>query len=126
MIRLIIAGLVLAGALAVSVAAHATYAGASAAVTAVAPSTVAGGALAGLVQVLFAASAVAAVIVTLRYRRFRLLGSLAAVAILASAVLIGMVQLAGGARPRALAAGAGQWSWLAGASLVARRFLPPP
>ena len=60
-IRLIIAGLVLAGALAVTVAAHATYAGASAAaVTAVAPSTVAGRVLAGLVQVLFAAAAVAA------------------------------------------------------------------
>jgi undecaprenyl-diphosphatase len=119
MIRLIIAGLVLAGALAVSVAAHATYAGASAAaVTAVAPSTVAGGVLAGLVQVLFAAAAVAAVIVTLRYRRFRLLASLAAGAILASAVLIGIIYLAGGARPRALAAGGGPWSWLTGASLA--------
>jgi glycosyltransferase 2 family protein len=119
MIRLIIAGLVLAGALAVSVATHATYAGASAAaVTAVAPSTVAGRVLAGLVQVLFAAAAVAAVIVTLRYRRFRLLGSLAAVAILASAALIGLIHLAGGARHRALAAGADQWSWLTGASLA--------
>jgi undecaprenyl-diphosphatase len=119
MIRLIIAGLVLAGALAVSVAAHATYAGASAAaVTAVAPSTVAGGVLAGLVQVLFAAAAVAAVIVTLRYRRFRLLASLAAGAILASAALIGIIYLAGGARPRALAAGGGPWSWLTGASLA--------
>ena len=119
MIRLIIAGLVLAGAAAVTVAAHATYAGASsAAVTAVTPSTVAGRVLAGLVQVLFAAAAVAAVIVTLRYRRFRLLGSLAGVAVLAGAVLTGMVLLAGGARPRALAAGAGQWSWLTGASLA--------
>ena len=119
MIRLIIAGLALAGALAVTVAAHATYAGASsAAVTAVTPSTVAGRVLAGLVQVLFATAAVAAVIVTLRYRRFRLLGSLAGVAVLAGAVLAGMVMLAGGARPRALAAGAGQWSWLTGASLA--------
>ena len=118
-IRLIIAGLVLAGAAAVTVAAHATYAGASAAaVTAVTPSTVAGRVLAGLVQVLFATSAVAAVIVTLRYRRFRLLGSLAGVAILASAVLIGIVYLAGGPRPRALAAGAGSWWWLTGASLA--------
>ena len=119
MIRLIIAGLVLAGAAAVTVAAHATYAGASAAaVTAVTPSTVAGRVLAGLVQVLFAAAAVAAVIVTLRYRRFRLLGSLAGVAVLAGAVLAGIVLLAGGARPRALAAGAGQWWWLTGASLA--------
>ena len=55
---------------------------------------------------------------TLRYRRFRLLASLAGVAILASAVLIGIVYLAGGPRPRALAAGAGSWWWLTGASLA--------
>jgi glycosyltransferase 2 family protein len=118
-IRLIIAGLVLAGALAVTVITHATYAGASAAaVTAVAPSTVAGRVLAGLVQVLFVVAAVAAIAVTLRYRRFRLLASLAGVAVVAGAALAGIVLLAGGVRPRALAAGAGQWSWLTGASLV--------
>jgi undecaprenyl-diphosphatase len=118
-IRLIIAGLVLAGALAVTTAAHATYAGASAvAVTAVVPSTVAGRVLAGLVQAAFVIAAVAALAVTLRYRRFRLLASLAGVAVLAGAVVAGIIQLAGGARPRALAAGAGQWSWLTGASLV--------
>jgi undecaprenyl-diphosphatase len=119
MIRLIIAALVLAGALAVTVATHATYAGASAAaVTAVAPSTVAGRVLAGLVQVLFVVAAVTAVAVTLRYRRFRLLLSLAGGAVLAGAALIGIVQLAGGERPPALTAGAGQWSWLTGASLA--------
>jgi glycosyltransferase 2 family protein len=119
MIRLIIAGLVLAGALAVIVAAHATCAGASAAaVTSVAPSTLAGRVLAGLVQAAFVVAAAAALAVTLRHRRFRLLVSLAGGAVLASAVLIGMVQLAGGERPRALAAGAGQWSWLTGASLA--------
>ncbi len=119
LIRLIIAGLVLAGALAVGVAAHATYAGASAvAVTAFAPSTVAGRVLAGVVQVLFAAAAVAAVAVTVRYRRFRLLASLVGGAILASAVLIGIIDLAGGTRPRTLAAGGGSWSWLTGASLA--------
>ena len=119
-IRLIIAGLVLAGALAVTaVAATATYAGASAAaITAVAPSTLAGRVLAGLVQALFVAAAVAAVAVTLRHRRFRLLASLVGGAVVASAVVIGIVQLAGGQRPRALAAGAGQWSWLTGASLA--------
>jgi undecaprenyl-diphosphatase len=118
-IRLIIAGLVLAGALVVTVAAHAIYAGAgAAAVAAVVPSTVAGRVLAGLVQVLFAAAAVAAVVVTLRYRRFRLLASVAGVAVLAAAALIGIVELAGGAGPRALSAGAGQWSWLTGASLA--------
>jgi undecaprenyl-diphosphatase len=110
---------VLAGALAVAVITHATYAGASAAaVTAVAPSTVAGRVLGGLVQAAFAVAAIAAIAVTLHHRRFRLLASLAGVAILAGAALIGIVQLAGGERPRALAAGAGQWSWLTGASLV--------
>ncbi len=118
-IRLIIAGLVLAGALAVTVAAHATYVGASAAaVTAVAPSTLPGRVLAGAVQVLFVVAAVAAVVVTLRYRRFRLLASLAGVAVLAGAVVAGIVQLAGGERPRALTAGGGHWSWLTGASLA--------
>ena len=64
--------------------------------TAVAPSTLAGRVLAGLVQALFAAAAVAAVIVTLRYHRFRLLAGLAGGAVVASGVLIGIVYLAGG------------------------------
>ena len=102
-----------------TVAAAATYAGASAAaITAVAPSTLAGRVLAGLVQALFVVAAVAAVVVTLRHRRFRLLASLVGGAVVASAVVIGIVQLAGGQRPRSLAAGAGQWWWLTGAPLV--------
>jgi len=118
-IRLIVAGLVLAGTLAVTAIIHATYAGASAAaVPAVVPATLAGRVLAGLVQGLFAAAAVAAVVVTLRYRRFRLLVGLAGGAVLAGVVLTGIVYLAGGARPRALAAGADSWSWLTGASLA--------
>ena len=119
LIRLIIAGLVLAAAVAVTAVTHATYAGANAAaVTAVVPSTLAGRVLAGLVQALFAGAAVAAVVVTLRYRRYRLLASLAGAAVLAGAVLAGIVYLAGGERPRALAAGAGSWWWLTGASLA--------
>ena len=118
-IRLIIAGFVLAGALAVTVAAHVTYAGASAtAVTAVAPSTLAGRVLAGLVQAVFVAAAAVAVVVTLRSRRYRLLLGLAGSAVLASAVVIGIIELAGGQRPRVLAAGAGPWPWLTGASLA--------
>jgi len=118
-IRLILAGLVLAAALAVGVAAHATYAGArAAALTGVAPSTVPGRVLAGLMQVLFAAAAVAAIAVMLRCRRFRPLASLAGGAVLASAVLIGIFYLAGGVRARALAAGADRWSWLTGVSLA--------
>jgi glycosyltransferase 2 family protein len=118
LIRLIIAGLVLAAAVAVTAVTHATYAGASAAaVTAVVPSTLAGRVLAGLVQALFAGAAVASVVVTLRYRRYRLLAGLAGAAVLAGAVLAGIVYLAGGERPRALAAGVGSW-WLTGASLA--------
>ena len=77
-IRLIVAGLAFAGAVTVTTVTHATYAGApAAAVTAVVPSTLAGRVLAGLVQVLFAGVAIAAVVVTLRCRRFRLLAGVA-------------------------------------------------
>src|SRR5690349_24319193 len=85
-IRLIIAGLVLAGALAVTIATHATYAGASAAaVTALAPPALAGRVLAGLVQAVLVTATAAALAVTLRHRRFRLPASLAGAAVLASA-----------------------------------------
>src|ERR1700760_4852665 len=118
-IRLITAGLVLAGALAVTITTHATYAGAgAAAVTALAPATLAGRVLAGLVLAVLVTAAAAAVVVTLRYRRFRVLAGLAGAAVLAGAVVIGFMHLAGGQRPRELAAGAGQWPWLTGGSLV--------
>jgi len=118
-IRLIIAGFVLGGVLAVTAATHGTYAGASAtAVTAVAPSTLAGRVLAGLVLAVFAAAAAAAVVVTLRSRRYRLLLGLTGSAVLASAVVVGIIELAGGQRPPTLTAGAGPWPWLTGASLV--------
>jgi undecaprenyl-diphosphatase len=123
-IRLIIAGLVLVGALAVTVGTHATYAGASAAaVTALTPPALAGRALAGLVQAVLVTAAAAAVVVTLRYRRFRLLVSLAGAAVLASAMVIGIIHLAGGQRPGNLATAAGQWTWLTGASLVSLALL---
>jgi glycosyltransferase 2 family protein len=123
-IRLITAGLVLAGALVVTIITHATYAGASAAaVTALAPATLAGRLLAGLVLAVLVTAAAAAVVVTLRYRRFRLLAGLAGAAVVAGAVVIGMIHLAGGQRPGDLAAGAGQWPWLAGGSLAASALL---
>jgi glycosyltransferase 2 family protein len=79
-IRLITAVLVLAGALAVTITTHATYAGVSAAaVTALAPAALAGRVLAGLVQAVLVTAAAAAVVVTLRYRRFRLLVGLTGV-----------------------------------------------
>src|SRR6266496_1785614 len=64
------------------------------------------------------AAALTAVVMTLRYRRFRLLVSLAGAAVLAGAVLIGIIHLADGQRPSALAAGGGQWWWLTGAPLI--------
>jgi len=123
-IRLITAGLVLAAALAVTITTHATYAGASAAtVTALAPAALAGRVLAGVVLAVLVIAAAAAVVVTLRYRRFRLLAGLAGAAVLASAVVTGFMQLAGGQRPRDLAAGAGQWPWLGGGSPAAPALL---
>ena len=115
-IRLVTAGFVLIGASAVTAG---TYAGASTVVVGgVAPSTLAGQVLAGLVQAVFIAAAVAAVVVTLRSGRYRLLAGLAGSAVLASAVVIGIIYLAGGERPHAMTAGAGPWSWLTGASLA--------
>src|SRR5215831_10289293 len=76
-IRLIVAGLVLVVAVAITYLTHATYAGASAtAVTALRLSTDPGRALDALVAAAFTVAAVAAIVVTLRYRRFRLLASL--------------------------------------------------
>ena len=119
MIRLIAAGFVFGITLTVTVAAHATYAGASAAaVPAAVPPALAGRVLTGLVLVLFVAAGVAIVVATLRHRRFRLLACLAGGAVSVSAVLIGSVHIAGGARPPGFAAGGSQWSLLAGAPLA--------
>jgi uncharacterized membrane protein YbhN (UPF0104 family) len=118
-IRLVIAGLVLAPAAAAMAVTHATYAGASAtAVTALQPSTTAGRALAALMTAAFAVAAIAAIAAMLRYRRFRLLASLVGAALLTGAALAGIIGLAGGERPPALAAGAGQWPWLIGPPLA--------
>jgi MFS family permease len=116
-IRLITAGLVLAGAWAAALATHGTYAGASTTtVTALRLSATAGRALAGLMQAAFVVAAVAAIAATVRYRRFRLLASLAGGTLLTGAVLIGIIGLAGGERPAALSAGA--WPWPVGPSLA--------
>jgi glycosyltransferase 2 family protein len=118
-IRLVTAAFVLIGASAVTAATQGTYAGAgTVAVTAVAPVTLAGRVLAGLVQAVFIAAAGAAVVMTLRSGRYRLLAGLAGSAVLAGAVVIGTIYLAGGERPHAMTAGAGPWSWLTGASLA--------
>jgi undecaprenyl-diphosphatase len=118
-IRLVAAGLVLAVAAVVISATHGTYAGAVATtVSALRLSTAAGRALAALMEAAFVIAAVAAIVATLRYRRFRLLTSLAAGALLTGAVVIGIAGLAGGGRPRALAASTSQWPWLIGPSLA--------
>jgi len=72
-------------------------------VTALAPAALAGRVLAGLVLAVLVTAAAAAVVVTLRYRRFRLLVGLAGAAALASVVVTGFIHLAGGRRPRDLA-----------------------
>ena len=116
-IRLVIAGLVLASAVAAIAVSHATYAGASAtAVPAVRLSTTAGRALAGIMEAAFVVAALATIAATLRYRRFRLLASLAGAALLTGAAMIGIIGLAGGVRPAVLTAGASQWPWLIGPS----------
>ena len=117
-IRLSVAGLVLAGAAVATSATHATYAGASDfVVTALRPSTVAGRALAGLMQAALVVAAIAAVVVVLRYRRFRLLATVAGGAVLASAVLIGIIHLGGGEHPGVVVGDAGQWWWFTTTSL---------
>jgi len=117
-IRLIVAGVVLIGAAAVTVATHSTYAGAAAlTVNAAVSSTLLGQVLAGLSGGLFAVAAVTVVAVTLRRRRFRLLIGLAMATVLAGGLLAGVIYLARGERPHALTASGGHWSWLTGASM---------
>jgi len=116
-IRLIIAGLVLAVAVVVTVVTHATYAGDSAtAVTALRLSADPGRTLDALVAAAFVVAAVAAVAATLRHRRFRLLASLAGGAVVTIALLIVITYFAGGEQPTALAASVSHWPWLLGPS----------
>jgi len=118
-IRLVIGGLVLAGTGAVTYATHGTYAGAFAtAVTALRPSAAVGRVLAAMLTAAFALAAAAAIAATLRYRRFRLLASLAGAALLTGAGVAGIIALASGERPPALTTGASQWPWLIGPSLA--------
>jgi glycosyltransferase 2 family protein len=115
-VRLTLAALVLAAAVAVAVGADATYAGTDGvAVSALGLSTIAGRTLSVFALAILVAAAAVAVFVTLRFRRFRLLASLAAGSALAGAAVIGIIQLAGAERPPAISGGAGQWPWLTGA-----------
>jgi glycosyltransferase 2 family protein len=76
----------------------------------------AGRLLAGLVQVAFVVAAAGIVAAALRHRRFRLLASLAAGAMVAGGALAGILHLIGGGHPPAEAASTGQDAWLASAA----------
>jgi uncharacterized protein (TIRG00374 family) len=76
----------------------------------------AGRLLAGLVQVAFVVAATGIVAAALRRRRFCLLASLAAGAMVAGGALAGILHLIGGGHPPAVAANLGHGSWLASAA----------
>src|SRR6185312_14998467 len=73
----------------------------------------AGRLLVGLVQVAFVVAATGIVAVALRRRRYRLLASLAAGALIAGGALAGILSLVGGEHPPAVAANIARGSWLA-------------
>jgi glycosyltransferase 2 family protein len=85
----------------------------AAAVTGVGPATAAGRVLTGLVQVMIAAAALVLLAAALRYRRFRVLVTVAGGFAAAAALMAGITYLAGPGGPAP--AGLRQGSWLAGA-----------
>ena len=87
----------------------------AAAITAVGPVTAAGRVLTGLVQVTIAATALVLLVAALRYRRFRVLVTVAGGFAAAAALMAGITYLAGPGGSTALPAGLRQGSWLAGA-----------
>jgi uncharacterized membrane protein YbhN (UPF0104 family) len=113
-IRLIAAALVLAAAAVVAALLPALLRPA-AAITGVGPATAAGRVLTGLVQVMIAAAAVVLLVAALRYRRFRVLATVAGGFAAAAALMAGITYLAGPGGSAGLPAGLRQGSWLAGA-----------
>ena len=111
-IRLIAAALVLAVAVVIAMLLPALLRPA-AAVTGVGPATEAGQVLTGLVQVMIAAAALVLLAAALRYRRFRVLATVAGGFAAAAALMAGITYLAGPGGP--VPAGLRQGSWLAGA-----------
>jgi undecaprenyl-diphosphatase len=112
-IRLIAAALVLAVAVVIAALLPALLRPAAAAVTGVGPATEAGRVLTGLVQVMIAAAALVLLAAALRYRRFRVLATVAGGFAAAAALMAGITYLAGPGGPAP--AGLRQGSWLAGA-----------
>ena len=114
-IRLVAAALVLAVAAVVAALFPALLRPAAAAVTGVGPATEAGRVLTGLVQVAIAAAALVLLVAALRYRRFRVLATVAGGFAAAAALMAGISYLAGPGGSAALPAGLRQGSWLTGA-----------
>ena len=115
-IRLIGAGLILIVSLAVVAVAPSQLVGTDASAVTWLGYDPAGRLLAGLVQVAFVVAAAGIVATALRHRRFRLLASLAAGAMVAGGALAGILHLIGGGHPPAVAASTGQDAWLASAA----------
>ena len=113
-IRLIAAVWVLIVAAVTAVLLPALLRPAAAAITAVGPATAAGRVLTGLVQVTIAAAGLVLLAAALRYRRFRVLATVAGGFAAAAALMAGISYLAGPGGS-ALPAGLRQGSWLAGA-----------
>ena len=111
-IRLMVAAVVLAAAVVIAALVPALLRP-SAAVTGVGPATEAGQVLTGLVQVMVAAAALVLVAAALRYRRFRVLVTVAGGFAAAAVLMAGITFLAGPGGPAP--AGLRQGSWLAGA-----------
>ncbi len=120
-IRLISAGLLLAGAFAASAAAFRWLLGPAASVPG-GLGTV-GQVITGLVQVACLAAVVVVVAATLRRRRFRLLAGLAAGAVAAAGLTAGMLALLGAERPAMLTANQARGSWLASTAFPAPALL---
>jgi len=112
-IRLIAAGSVLTAAATIAALLPALLRPAAAAITEVGPATAAGRVLIGLVQVTIAAAALVLLVAALRYRRFRVLVTVAGGFAAAAAVMAGITYLAGPGGPAP--AGPRQDSWLTGA-----------
>ena len=100
-IRLIAAAWVLAAAAVIAALLPALLRPAVAAITGVGPATEAGQVLTGLVQVMIAAAALVLLAAALRYRRFRVLATVAGGFAAAAALMAGITYLAGPGGPAA-------------------------
>jgi len=114
-IRLIAAASALAVAAVIAALLPALLRPAAAAITAVGPATAAGQVLTGLVQVTIAAAALVLLVAALRYRRFRVLVTVAGGLAAAAVLMAGISYLAGLGCSAGLPAGLRQGSWLTGA-----------